>query len=205
MRLRQFIVLGFFALIGGALIGSIADDVDPNVRIAKQQAKIDHDETSCLREALYYEGRGGLVGEQIMQGMVILARVADPDPEWPKTICGVVHQIVHGRPQFSYWMDEKVLDRPIDPVAWGRANEIADYLRKKAWSWQLLPRGAACVRSFKVRDTKLAMLSEKGIEQLHVSARSLGFFSRTQKLVFTVGDTGFYQNKSGCDHPLPTM
>lgn len=200
MRLGQFIVLGFLTLVGGALVGSIKDDLDPSVRLAKQHAEHHEKETACLREALYYEGRGGLVGEQIMQGMVILARVKDPDPQWPKTICGVVHQ----PGQFSYWNDPGVMGKRIDAVAWGRADEIARNLRKTAWSWQLLPHGAACVRSFKVRDEKLSRLSAKAVSQLHLKRRGLDFFGRTQKLIFTVGDSGFYQNKAGCKHPLPT-
>lgn len=197
---QKLIVLGFLSLVFGALFGSVVDDLNPSVQLARQQAAHDEEEISCLREALYYEGRGGLVGEQTMQGMVILARVKDPDPEWPKTICGVVHQ----PRQFSYWSSSEAMSQPIEAVAWGRADALARLLYSKAWVWQKLPHGAECVRSYKVSDTKLASLTPVALKQLHVSARSLGYFAREQVPVFNVGNHTFYQSRLGCKNPLPT-
>jgi hypothetical protein len=201
MRRVQFLIsVGFLSLILGALTGTVVDELDPKMHVTQKTEEISREEIGCLREALYYEGRGGLVGEQIMQGMVILARVADPDPQWPKTVCGVVHQAR----QFSYYSDVELMSRPIYAADWGRADAIARQLVREAWVMQLLPHGAECVRSYKMRDAKLASLSPVALKQLHVSAKSLGYFARTQTPVFSVGDHTFYRDREGCKYSLPT-
>jgi|GEM_PF-3164173 len=200
MRKRTYFVAGVFAVVYGATLGLVADQLNPNLNTMFSQSVDPEKEIACLQEALYYEGRGGLPGERLMQGMVILARVKDPDRQWPKTICGVVHQ----PGQFSYRSDTKVMKAPRDPITWLLMGAEARDLIHDAWKKQFLPHGAGCVRSFKVRDVILASLKPIRLEQLHVSERSLGFFPRTQAPVFEVGSHTFYQNKDGCKHPLPT-
>jgi len=208
--LRQLVCVSFLMILGGALFGLIADDLNPqrmlsiqaNETLEEDPSRLvrDEAETGCLREALYYEGRGGLEGEQIQQGMVILARVRDPDPQWPKTICGVVKQ----PRQFSYNLDAELMMRPLEVPAWGRADRIARELIRDAWKEQFLPHGAECVRTYKMSDEALAKLGPKSLKQLRVSEKSLGYFAKTQKAVFTVGQHTFYQDKVGCKNPLPT-
>ncbi|HEV3245284.1 MAG TPA: cell wall hydrolase [Candidatus Paceibacterota bacterium] len=156
-------------------------------------------EIACLKEALYYEGRGGIVLEQLLQGMIILARVADKDPQWPKTICGAVAQ----DRQFSYYSDEDVLNRPIERAAMARADMLAKRLYFGAWKTQFLPRGWECVRFYKVSDAKLTSMDEKHLAQLKVSKRSLGYFG-TLRAVATIGSHTFYRDPERCVTPLPT-
>ena len=200
MRKRTYFVAGFFAVVYGAGLGLVADQLNPNLKTMFSQSVDPEKEIACLQEALYYEGRGALPGERTMQGMVILARVKDPDRQWPKTICGVVHQ----PGQFSYWSDKKLMSARRDVIAWKLMELEARDLIRDAWKKQFLPHGAGCVRSYKLRDVLLASLKPIRLEQLHVSEKSLGFFPRTQVPVFEVGSHTFYQNKSGCKHPLPT-
>jgi Cell Wall Hydrolase len=202
---RKWVNLLFLALIFGAVLGSAVDDAKMMMRPKpKHQIVFTEEEIGCLREAMYYEGRGGLVGEQIMQGMVIIARATDPDPQWPKTICGVVHQVMKGVPQFSYWGDKALMDLQLEGIAWGNADHLARRLANDVWREQFLPRGAECVRSYKMSDAALAKLSRKSLEQLRVSKRSLDYFERTQIPVFTVGSHTFYRDKEGCKEKLPT-
>src|SRR5581483_1012837 len=141
--IQKWVPLLFLIGVFGALLGSIVDDVKMLERPKpKRQLVFTENEIGCLREALYYEGRGGLEGEQIMQGMVIIARATDPDPQWPKTICGVVHQVMKGVAQFSYWSDKPLMEKLPDPFDWSRADRLARWLSKAVWREQFFPHNA---------------------------------------------------------------
>ncbi len=81
-------------------------------------------EQVCLAEVMYYEARGEGVAGQKAIAEVVLRRTHDVN--YPKTICGVVHQGAQLRTgcQFSYVCDGS-LKRPKNPVAWQRARQLS--------------------------------------------------------------------------------
>nr|WP_309503663.1 cell wall hydrolase [uncultured Roseovarius sp.] len=88
-------------------------------------------EWRCLSEALYFEARGESVKGQFAVAEVILNRVDSPN--YPDTICGVVHQGT-GRKyqcQFTYTCDghKEVI---AEPRAFERVGKIAKIMVKGA-------------------------------------------------------------------------
>ena len=87
------------------------------------------DALECLALTLYWESggepRAGVVGV----GWVVLNRLAHP--EFPSTVCQVVHQ-GGNQPgcQFSYSCDGKT-DSPVDPETWSRVRAIAQEVLTK--------------------------------------------------------------------------
>jgi len=82
--------------------------------------------TECLALAMYWEARGeGRLGMEAV-GFVVLNRVRNPN--FPKSVCGVVFQGGESPPcQFSWWCDGKS-DRPRDAVQWRQAMRSAENL-----------------------------------------------------------------------------
>lgn len=78
----------------------------------------------CLAEALYFEARGESVKGQFAVAEVILNRVDSPD--FPDTVCGVVHQGTGKRYQcqFTYTCDGRP-ERISEPTAWERVGKVA--------------------------------------------------------------------------------
>jgi hypothetical protein len=88
------------------------------------QRRIRLAEENCLAKAVYFEARSETEIGQLAVAKVILNRVKDP--EYPKTICGVVYQGSDRRNscQFSFACDgmpDDVKSRP----AWDRSKRIA--------------------------------------------------------------------------------
>lgn len=79
----------------------------------------------CLKEAIYHEARGEPLYGQYAVAEVILNRV--DSPQYPDTVCGVVHQNAHLRNacQFSYACNGRSRAMP-DPEARAVAARIAD-------------------------------------------------------------------------------
>lgn len=70
------------------------------------------EELKCLTENVYHEARGEPIGGRYAVIFATLERVLNKkSKEFPKTICGVVHQPW----QFSWTKDEKILAAPINP------------------------------------------------------------------------------------------
>lgn len=92
--------------------------------LAAQSVEAEGADWRCLAEALYFEARGEGVKGQFAVAEVILNR-AD-SPEYPDTVCGVVHQGT-GRKyqcQFTYTCDghKEVIS---EPRAFDRAGKVA--------------------------------------------------------------------------------
>ena len=110
-----------------SLLGAILLSICASVASANEQ--------KCLAEALYFEARDqGIVG-MVAVGVVIQNRVDHPD--YPDTVCGVVHQgrYWRGNPikyqcQFTYWCDGRP-ERPTDEESWRIAKGIAFNLLMK--------------------------------------------------------------------------
>lgn len=79
--------------------------VETASRLPDAASITDHDEWSCLTEAIYFEARGESLRGQVAVAEVILNR--RNSPEFPGTICEVLDQGVHkrGKCQFSYNCD----------------------------------------------------------------------------------------------------
>lgn len=81
----------------------------------------------CLKEAIYHEARGETLYGQFAVAEVILNRV--DSPQYPDSVCGVVHQNAHLRNacQFSYACNGRSRAMP-DPQARMLAGRIADIM-----------------------------------------------------------------------------
>ena len=85
---------------------------------AMQQAR----DLDCLTDAVYYEARGETTRGQQAVATVVLNRVKNPN--FPKTVCGVVFQRASGGCQFSFACDGSMRHgREAD--AWEDARRIA--------------------------------------------------------------------------------
>lgn len=142
----------------------------------------------CLAENIYHEARGETRGEKYILGMLTLARVADPDPQWPKTICGAVAQ----DRQFSWVLDYKLATSRSEQEKWEEAQYIARDLMRNAWVNYRLPAGWECARFYKRTDGK------------GVSTKSKRFFDTRLFPVGSFGEHTAFQARRGCKHPLPT-
>ncbi|HVU75434.1 MAG TPA: cell wall hydrolase [Candidatus Paceibacterota bacterium] len=144
--------------------------------------------TMCLAENLYHEGRGERRENLYVLGMLTLARVSDPDPQWPKTICGTVAQ-AH---QFSWTLDYRLATDRSEQRKWEEAKYVARDLLANVWDRYVLPAGWECARFYKRTDGK------------GVSKVAMRFFD---KALFPVGSFGHhtaFQARRGCKNPLPT-
>jgi spore germination cell wall hydrolase CwlJ-like protein len=90
--------------------------------MAKRRARLA--EERCLATAIYFEARSESEAGQMAVARVILNRVRDP--EYPKSICGVVYQGADRRNscQFSFACDGRV-DQPKTRQAWAKAQRVA--------------------------------------------------------------------------------
>lgn len=81
-------------------------------------------ELECLTQAVYFEARGESARGQQAVATVIMNRVKNPN--FPKTVCGVVYQGASHRNgcQFSFACDG-IPEHVDDPKAWKQAMDIA--------------------------------------------------------------------------------
>ena len=79
-------------------------------------------ELTCLAQTIYFEARGSSDKEKIAVGHVVLNRSRDPD--FPSSICGVVHQKGNGGCQFSWACDGRS-DQPTEKDAWEESLGVA--------------------------------------------------------------------------------
>jgi hypothetical protein len=155
----------------------------------EEAAKANQQATMCLAENIYHEARGEPTDAKYLVGMVTLARVKDPDPQWPdKTICGVIAQ----DRQFSWTLDYKLATTRSEQKEWADAKRIARDLIENAWTRYVMPRGWECVRYYKRTD-------DKG-----VSVKSAKYFSASLFPVEAFGSHTAFEDRRGCKHPLPT-
>lgn len=117
----------------------------------------------ALAENVYHEGRGELVGYQYFIGLITLARAADQDRQWPKSI---VETIAQDR-AFSWVLDHRVATRRNDKQAWNTAVDVARELERGVGTTYRMPRGWECVRFYKRTDNKgVSKKSEKWFKKL---------------------------------------
>src|SRR3989338_950867 len=68
----------------------------------------------CLAENIYHEARGGKAPEKYIIGMLTLARVADPDPQWSKTVCVAVAK----ERQYSWVLERRLATNRNEQAKW---------------------------------------------------------------------------------------
>lgn len=97
---------------------------DKETQKALAQRRVQLAEENCLARAVYFEARSESELGQVAVAKVILNRVKDP--EYPKTICGVVYQGSGRRNscQFSFACDG-LPDDVRSAAAWANAKRIA--------------------------------------------------------------------------------
>ncbi len=102
--------------------GQVLSKADKKRQIA--QRRLQQAEENCLARAVYFEARSESEMGQMAVAKVILNRVKDPN--YPKSICGVVYQGSQRRNscQFSFACDG-LPDDVKSPGAWSRSKRIA--------------------------------------------------------------------------------
>ncbi|MGA0604118.1 cell wall hydrolase [Caulobacter sp. KR2-114] len=116
---------GIRLLIGGADAQVV--QAAPVVRLgpadADWSASDRLDPATCLAQAIYYEARSESIEGQEGVAQVVMNRTRLA--AYPADVCGVVFQRSdRGTCQFTFACDGS-MDRPIDPVAWDRAHDLA--------------------------------------------------------------------------------
>lgn len=214
---KRLVVVGFLALVGGATLGFLHDDLsqlsssqfikpaslprDMPEGLGKTNAQFEAKEIECLAEIVFREARSESIGVQRLIAMTVIARRDDPDRQWPKTICGILGQ----RGAISQ------ADRQLDLNARGvatlsRTLALAEDVYDSAWKTQFLPGGWECVRYWRVSDKQLASLKAKHLKQLGISqARTgLNFFDKLEPVPSPPGTITFFYDPNRCVKPLPT-
>jgi hypothetical protein len=145
-------------------------------------------ETMCLAENLYHEARGELPEDKYRIGLLMLARVTDPDPQWPKTICGSAAQ----KRAYSWVLDYRLATDRSEQKSWEESQTIARDLIANAWTKYVLPQGWQCARFYKRTD-------DRG-----VSKNSKKYFDTALVPVGYFGVHTAYKERRGCKAPMPT-
>lgn len=98
------------------------------------QRRIRAAEENCLARAVYFEARSESEMGQMAVAKVIINRTKQPN--YPKTICGVVYQGTHRRNscQFSFACDG-LADEVRQPAAWAQSKRVA----QRAMNGEKLP------------------------------------------------------------------
>lgn len=196
-RVRRLTIASICAVVMGVTLGSIVDSLKASAHAHEQF--IEH-EIECLTNVIHRESRDQMRGTRYLIAITTIARRDDPDPQWPKTICGLAYQ----KGQIS--AVNKPLNMPPSEVrAWEENRSIASEVYHGAWKTQRLPRGWECVRYWKLSDVALSRLSEKGQKQLGITKKKVGiaFFSKLSA-VGTFGTLSFYSDPRRCVKLLPT-
>ena len=218
MRTQRLVVAAFLALVLGATGGLLADDakvivasepaslpaetvIEPASRTEIRDTTFVEREIGCLANILFREARSESVGIRRLTAIVTIARRDDPDPQWPKTICGIMSQ----RGQIS--QVNKTID--LDPNGLrvlAQDREIAAEVYDGAWKTQKLPRGWECVRYWRISDDVLATLDKKHFEQLGIKKdfKGLSFFDKLVPVKTPPGKVTFYRDPKRCGKALPT-
>lgn len=109
MRRLLFIASIIFAFVSISIIPTDASTSIPSAIVYKQLTKEAKRQATCLAENIYFEAGHESDAGKLAVAMVTLNRVASPN--FPDTICEVVHQRTNGTCQFSWLCDPSFLAR----------------------------------------------------------------------------------------------
>ena len=177
----------YFTHVSAAFLTMVALGAWYSVEAKTEQAVM------CLGENFYHEVRGETKENTILQGKLTLARIADPDRQWPKSICGAIGQ----DRQFSWVLDYRLATKRSEKQKWEESQALARALLTEVKEVGLvMPKGWECARYYKRVDNR------------GVSKASLEFFKKKLEPVPNApvfGSHVAYQEKGACKHPLPTV
>ena len=109
MRKLLFIASIIFAFVSLSVIPTDASTIIPTKIGYKHLTKEAKKQATCLSENIYFEAGHESDEGKLAVAMVTLNRVASPN--FPDTICEVVHQKINGTCQFSWLCDQSFLVR----------------------------------------------------------------------------------------------
>ncbi|MBN9479323.1 MAG: cell wall hydrolase [Bordetella sp.] len=89
----------------------------------KSPPRIPDNDLECLTQAVYYEARNESESGQAAVAEVVLNR--SRHRAYPKDVCQVVYQRNSRTCQFTFTCDGSIGRRPVNAVAWARAERIA--------------------------------------------------------------------------------
>lgn len=89
----------------------------------KTPARVPDNDVECLTQAVYYEARNESESGQAAVAEVVLNR--SRHRAYPKDVCEVVYQRNSRTCQFTFTCDGSIGRRPVNAVAWARAERIA--------------------------------------------------------------------------------
>jgi hypothetical protein len=218
---KRYVIACFLAAVLGAVIGSIRDDIVQNsmrepvshhaptpvpypasaAQNLKQGSAFEAQEIACLGEIIFREARSETVGIQRLMAMTVIARRDDTDPQWPKTICGILRQ-----PGAISHADRQLDIGPRGVAVLSRALSLAEEVYESAWKTQLMPHGWECVRYWRLSDERLASLKAAHRKQLGISneRKGLNFFDKLEPVPTPPGTITFFRDPNRCGKKLPT-
>nr|WP_312162037.1 cell wall hydrolase [Brevundimonas diminuta] len=107
----------------------------PPVLDLKTTPRVPDNDLECLTQAVYYEARNESEEGQAAVAEVVINR--SRHRAYPKSICEVVYQRNSRTCQFTFTCDGSIGRRPVNAVAWARAERIAREVHEGRSSSQL--------------------------------------------------------------------
>jgi len=101
----------------------------------KTPPRVPQNDLECLTQAVYYEARNESEEGQAAVAEVVINR--SRHRAYPKSICEVVYQRNNRTCQFTFTCDGSIGRRPVNAVAWARAERIAREVHEGRSSSQL--------------------------------------------------------------------
>lgn len=101
----------------------------------KTPPRVPQNDLECLTQAVYYEARNESEEGQAAVAEVVINR--SRHRAYPKSICEVVYQRNSRTCQFTFTCDGSIGGRPVNAVAWARAERIAREVHEGRSSSQL--------------------------------------------------------------------
>ncbi|MGE7199928.1 cell wall hydrolase [Brevundimonas naejangsanensis] len=101
----------------------------------KTPPRVPQNDLECLTQAVYYESRNESEEGQAAVAEVVINR--SRHRAYPKSICEVVYQRNSRTCQFTFTCDGSIGRRPVNAVAWARAERIAREVHEGRSSSQL--------------------------------------------------------------------
>lgn len=101
----------------------------------KTPPRVPQNDLECLTQAVYYEARNESEEGQAAVAEVVINR--SRHRAYPKSICEVVYQRNSRTCQFTFTCDGSIGRRPVNAVAWARAERIAREVHEGRFSSQL--------------------------------------------------------------------
>lgn len=181
----------FCAIIVGIFLGA---------HVEYKTLRAEAPEVICFANILYHESRGEAREHRYTNAMLTKARRDDPDPQWPKSFCGIAGQ----KRQISGLLEPQRTNQK-EESAWWDSLRIAYDVYRDPWQKYRLPQGWGCARFWMVKEEIINRLPPEQLKKLGITTERAGmrFFEK----LLPVGQFGShvaYQDRRGCKSPMPT-